>query len=131
MYCDFNELVGKVFCSVTKTIFSFYGDNDAIEFITEDGEKYWLTHSQSCCESVWIEDICGDLNDLVGTPILVADESSSVHQPPPPDREWDSSHTWTFFRLSTIKGSVQIRFYGTSNGCYSESANLIKGEEYV
>ena len=44
------------------------------------------------------------------------------------DEEGDS-YTWSFYTLSTIVGSVNIRFYGTSNGYYSEEATLIKIRE--
>lgn len=128
-YREFNELVGKTFKSVEKIRESPQSGNEAIVFICEDGQVYHLTHRQDCCESVWVEDICGDLNDLVGAPILIAEESSSNDEGEIPERagtaEWVESYTWTFYRISTIKGSVQIRFFGTSNGYYGESASLL------
>lgn len=100
-------------------------DGEYIAFLTEDGDEYRLTHIQDCCESVYVEDIVGDLKDLVGSPLLMAEEITSDIDPKPLDN-YDESYTWTFYKFATIKGSVDIRWYGYSNGYYSERVDFIK-----
>jgi len=77
---------------------------------------------------VLVEDICGDLSDLVGSPIVSAEESTSENVNPegikPPEYPRDDSFTWTFYRIATAKGLVVIRWYGDSNGYYSESVDF-------
>ena len=98
---------------------------DRIEFETDDGKTFALFHSQDCCESVTVESVTGDLADLVGSPILLAEEAESKDDPPGYKHEYEpESQTWTFYKLRTIKGSVDIRWYGSSNGYYSESVNF-------
>lgn len=92
-------------------------DNEIL-FETKDGERYVMYHSQDCCEDVYIEDIIGDLQDLVGCQLLKATEEVSGEELAVD--EDDESWTWTFYKFSTIKGDVDIRWYGTSNGYYSE-----------
>lgn len=87
----------------------------AIYFECTDGTKWVLHHEQDCCEDVHIEDICGDLNDLVGEPLTIAEEASHYSEV--------ETCTWTFYRFAA-KGNVTIRWYGTSNGCYSEAVYL-------
>ncbi len=86
-----------------------YWGNDALYFEQEDGVHFVLTHIQDCCEDVEIESIDGDLDDLIGEPLLMAEEIIKV-----------DGDTWTFYRFATVKGYVTIRFYGSSNGYYSE-----------
>ena len=81
-----------------------------------------MYHAQSCCESVAIEDIVGDLDDLTGSPLLEAEEVISC--PDPSTNPSGESATWTFYKFGTASGSVTIRWYGTSNGYYSESATF-------
>jgi hypothetical protein len=97
-------------------------DNEELFFHTSDGEVYRMYHWQDCCESVSIEDIVGDLDDLIGSPITMAEESSETG-----DDEW-GTYTWTFYKFATNKGYVTIRWYGSSNGYYSESVDFEKVE---
>lgn len=116
--CEFNNLIGKKLCKVDVN-----KQLDEIMFHCEDGSIYKMYHEQECCESVYIEDICGVFNDLIGTPIIMAEESTNSENP---KSEYDESFTWTFYKLATVKGYVTIRWYGESNGYYSESANFEK-----
>ena len=111
---NFSELVGK---TLTNVLVDNY--EDTITFVLNSGEEYSLYHDQDCCEDVNIEDVNGDLMDLVNTPILVAEERTS---------EDDSAECgmWTFYTLRTIKGSVDIRWYGSSSGYYSVSVSFGK-----
>lgn len=118
---DFSSLVGKTLVEINAT-------DDVMEFKDSDGNVYRMDHSQDCCESVSIESIVGDLGDLIGTPLTMAEMPSSEDQGPRIDPEWpdwqDESYTWTFYKLATIKGYVDIRWYGSSNGYYSEGVDF-------
>lgn len=112
------ELKGK-----TLTRAALIGD-DRIEFDCDDGTAYALFHMQDCCEGVTVESIVGELADLVGSPILEAEDVNSEGYPPPPSDP--ESYTWTFYKLGTIKGGVTIRWLGESNGYYSEEVDFRK-----
>lgn len=107
---DFDTLKGKTFSKVEK-------DDVSVTFHCEDGSAYVLKHHQDCCESVWLEDVCGDLSDLENSAIVIA------HEATPDNKEYDHG-MWTFYHLSTHKGSVTLRFCGTSNGYYSVGVSL-------
>lgn len=113
---NFSTLLGRTIESVTGGV-----DDDRMIFETVDGPSFALYHTRDCCEHVSIHDIVGDIADLIGSPILFAEESESEDPPADVRRDYDpESETWTFYRLGTIKGSVVIRWHGTSNGYYSE-----------
>jgi hypothetical protein len=120
---DFEEtLKGRILIGIDKI------EDREIIFICENGDKYKLYHEQDCSESVYIEDICGDLQDLIGEPLLEVEEAISRENPPDykPDEYSQESSTWTFYKLATVKGSVTIRFHGQSNGFYSELVDFCK-----
>src|SRR5690606_10595495 len=113
---EIDTLKGKILTEIEKI------EDHTIRFNTADGEVYEMLHIQDCCEDVRIEDIVGDLNDLIGSPITEAEEVVSHEDP----KNYAESYTWTFYKLGTAKGHVTIRWYGESNGYYSESVDFLK-----
>ena len=119
-FCNVNVLMGKTLSSITGDIGCY-----EIVFKTTDGETYKMYHEQNCCECVNVEDIVGDLQDLVGSPILLA-EVVDGENPADFDDKYYDSYTWTFYKFATIKGYVDIRWFGSSNGYYSEDVSFCK-----
>lgn len=107
---EFSSLKGKVLKNIHVN-----RDKQIILFVVSDEEIYMMHHDQECCESVVIEDICGELQWLIGEPILRAEERC-MHS-----MRGEESQTYTFYEIATIKGAVTIRWWGSSNGYYSES----------
>jgi len=126
MYEKFEDLKGKVLKEATV-------EDREIRFVTVDGDIYRMFHYQDCCETVYVESVVGDVQDLVGEPILVAEEVTSHDNPEGFESEYQESFTWTFYKLATRKGYVDIRWYGESNGYYSERVSFEKNgeEDYV
>jgi hypothetical protein len=119
--CSLSELLGKTLISV-----QYYEGAEEVHFIDTEGNTYILFHSQDCCENVYLQDVEGSLTDLVGSPITMAEEVSEDRAPL---SEWEESYTWTFYKFATVKGYVDLRWYGSSNGYYSESVDFIKLKE--
>jgi hypothetical protein len=117
---NFSCLIGETISEISGEV----GDEEMI-IKCQSGRTFKLYHQQDCCESVLIEDICGDFSDLIDTPVLSAEESSDSTNPDGVKREFQSdSYTWTFYRIVSVKGDVVIRWYGESNGYYSEAVNF-------
>ena len=113
----FQDLIGH-------TLSRIENSEDEIIFESAEGKRWVMYHDQDCCENVTVEDIAGDLDDLIGSPILEAEEVTSDENPEGVVKRFQDSFTWTFYKLGTIKGRVTIRWYGESNGYYSESVNF-------
>jgi len=112
----FDSMVGLTMEDVSGSVGS-----DVMVFTAENGKKFRFLHYQDCCENVSIEDIAGDLDDLVGSPIIMAEEVSNMDAP---KLEGYESYTWTFYRFATVKGMVTVRWLGSSNGYYSEGVSF-------
>lgn len=102
-------------------------DDQELHFITAEGLDMYFYHDQNCCESVNIVDITGDLSDLIDTPILSAEEAQSFDAIGDEPDWYDSTIEWTFYTFRTIKGSVTVRWFGSSNGYYSTSVSFNPG----
>lgn len=109
---EISEMVGKSFGLVQQE------RDEILYFIHHGGGGFRFFHDQSCCENVYIEEIIGDLNDLIDTPIITAEKRTEDHYD-----EWGSC-IYTFYEFATIKGSVTIRWMGSSNGYYSMSVDI-------
>lgn len=119
--CPVSALLGLTLADVS----GLESGGDSPMFTTECGKKFQMWHSQDCCESVSINDVEGDVADLIGSPIVVAEQVDSDDVPPPAGAYIDS-YTWTFYRLATAKGFVVVRWLGESNGYYSESVDFAR-----
>ena len=106
-----DEFVGKTPVSIINT-------GEEILFRMNDGTEYVMAHYQSCCERVYVEDIAGDLNDLLNTPITLAEERSNRRDTKYGDEQW------TFYEMQSSRGYVTIRWYGSSNGYYGTGVDI-------
>ncbi|AUM42528.1 DUF7448 domain-containing protein [Salmonella enterica] len=112
------DMIGQIFREIeineSRTLLMFRGDYHRGHW----GRVFTFFHEYDCCESVWIEDITGDLDDLTDSVITEAEVVTET-------RDTDEgSQTWSFFKFGTKKGCVTVRWCGESNGFYSESVSL-------
>lgn len=118
----FTDLKGKIILKLE----GLHVEGNDVYIECGDGSKFKMHHYQSCCESCSIEDIAGSIEDILGSEVLLAEEVTSHENPEGVTKEYQNSFTWTFYKLSTIKGSITIRWYGRSTGYYSESVSFDK-----
>lgn len=118
----FKELLGKTLEKIERV-----GDEE-LHFFCTDGSHYKMYHEQDCCESVTIEDIVGNLNDLIGKPLTMAEEVSNSDDPVG-EEYFPESYTWTYYKLATVGAYVTIRWFGESNGYYSEAVDFVRVKE--
>lgn len=114
---DISELIGKRIVDIR----GLEAGSESVHIYTDNG-TYRMYHYQDCCESVSIDDVNGDVSDLIGEVVTLAEENTNCDEPKP--GEYSESFTWTFYRIATIKGYVVIRWLGESNGYYSESVDF-------
>lgn len=101
-----------------KTPLAIRYNDDAIVFKLNDHEYFAFYHEQDCCESVTVEDVVGDFQDLVGNPLEIIEERTESG-----DNDDYDCYTWTYYTFRGIGGTVDVRWYGASNGYYSESVD--------
>lgn len=114
---EFSELKGKTLVKVT----GLERGSETATFECSDGSVYQMTYYHDCCANCSVEDVDG-LENLEGATVFSAEESSNSEDPAL--EEYPDSYTWTYYKLATSKGYVTIRWYGSSNGYYSESCTF-------
>lgn len=109
-------LKGKTIVEVT----GMESGSERVVFRCSDNTSYMMYHEQYCCESVYLEDICGDVSDLIDAVVITAEERCDDGE-----SDW-GTYTWTFYDIQTNKGCVNLRWNGESNGYYSESVYFVE-----
>lgn len=123
---DFSDLIGKKIVEVS----GLKAQSTYVYFRTECGKEYGMVHHQDCCESVDVEDVDGSAEDLVNATVMDARvETRSLGDEGVEAREAYDSFTYTFYHIRTDRGYVVIRWYGSSNGYYSESVSFMLREQ--
>ena len=94
------------------------GSNEIV-FTPETEAKRWrMFHRRDCCENVDVESVKGELENLLGSPVLSAAEEIESGD------ENYGTFTRTTFTITTAKGTVKIVWLGQSNGYYSEGVDF-------
>ena len=130
------EIVNKkgieVLLGKTITDIEISGNKDWIVFTISDKEKYRMVHKQECSEGVYIEDINGDLYDLLNSPVLKAEKRSNKIDPELGTQSRVHKNSlgdnveWTYYEIATIKGYVNFRWHGATNSCYALDVDFIE-----
>ena len=115
------KIVGKVLVKVegledeSEKVILYFNDNTRMEF----------EHYQDCCECVYLLDYICDVDLSKPTVVLQAEErtSNDISCPVTGLGKDDYSNTWTFYTINTSTGEIFMRWYGESNGYYSEEVD--------
>ena len=94
-----------------------YKESDESLLIHLNTHVLEMIHHQDCCETVYLADVVGSFEDLIGYPLLeVAETIVNTNSE-------DMSSTASYYNFRTVKASVQLRWVGESNGFYSETVD--------
>ena len=105
---NFEQLTGM---TITAVVYKETNESLLIHLNTHVLE---MIHHQDCCETVYLADVVGSFEDLIGYPLLEVSESIVDI------KSEDYSSTASYYNFRTVKASVQLRWVGESNGYYSE-----------
>jgi len=110
---DLEKIIGATILEVT----GCERESKCVTFLTDRGTLR-LLHSQRCCERVYLEDANGDISDLIGGVVSVAEERSNQK-----GERGEYRTKYTFYTIRTTKGDLDLRWIGKDNGYYSVSVD--------
>lgn len=108
-------------------ILSVHGLKENSDMVTIVTDKLSLQffHWQDCCESVYVAQVDGDIEDVVGKTIFLFEERTVFTE-----EEWGDHLLSTFYTIRTDGGDLTWRWDGRSNGYYSVSVDRrFRGDE--
>lgn len=99
--------------------------SDEVTIIFTDGSCLKFYHQQDCCETVELED-CDIIPEwLVNSKIISVEERIfRSGEGVKPLNNWAESYTWSFYVIKTSSSTMVLRWYGESNGWYSETVDI-------
>ena len=99
--------------------------------IRASGREFLMQHDQDCCEEVGVESVTGCVARAVGEVITDAVVHTNKDEPGRADEHGyiAESHTWTYYTIRTQSETIVIRWYGSSNGYYSEEVSFYEEKE--
>ena len=100
----YSELIGKTIIKVIakQDIYDFI---ISLDFIFSDNSIYSMYNEEAGTGNdciITLEDVNGDWGSLYDEPLNIAEEVTNK----------GSDGTWTFYKFATIKGYVDLRWYG-------------------
>ena len=110
---DLEKIIGATILEVT----GCERESECVTFVTDRGTLR-LLHRQNCCESVRLEDANGDIADLIGGVVSVAEERSNQE-----GERGEYRTKYTFYTIRTTKGDLDLRWIGRDNGYYGVSVD--------
>lgn len=111
---NLEDLKGCVF----KSIAGMETDSEEVVFKLDTGIEFKMYHEQDGCESVYLADVCGDVEDLLDAEVIFFQDRTEYG-----DSDY-GTFTHTFYDIQTTKGCVNLRWIGESNGYYSQSVSI-------
>lgn len=99
--------------------------SDEVTIMFTDGSCLKFYHQQDCCESVLLEDYDITPEWLVDSKIISVEERIyRSGEGIEPLNTYDQSYTWSFYAIKTSSSTMVLRWYGESNGWYSETVDI-------
>ena len=110
----------ELFAKRIKSITGLEVDSEEVVITFEGGATLIQTHDQTCCEHVAVHQVDGNPSKFIGAIAyeLIEKVTDSGY-----DDDTGLSTTATFYTLKTSAGYLDWRWYGVSNGYYSESVD--------
>ena len=127
-----HQMIGQTPVEIT----GLHEGSEEVRIKTLEGNELVLRYEPDCCASCTICQVDGDVEDLRAK-LVMCEEVGNVHELDMKTErgddsdDWHESFTWTFVKFATVKGYVTLRWYGSSNGYYSESPSAYYNGEYA